>query len=424
MTGRYDGFMNVLNGVGTRYDLARQYKYRDGSILSHLTLSSMYMDSGIVQRIVDMVADEAVKNWFVLQGDPTNEILMYLDDLAAEQHFANALRWARLYGGAAILVRVNDGKDLTEPIDENGIDEIESLVVYEMPEIFDTNFIYMDSNQSNYGEVELYQIQPVGGGASFYVHETRLIRFIGQPMPSRYKALRLSWGKSVIQGLWEAVLNYQRVNGFATTSIERMAQFSLQVPKLTEMLGTVEGEENVRARVNSLDMSMNILNTVVLDEGEELNLFTVALTRLPETMDQIWQVVAAETGFPMSKLFGKTPNGMNATGESDLENWYSMIKSAQRRSLKPALEKLIRLIYLSKTGPTKGLLPEEWSVDFNELWLPSEKERAETDEKRANALEKLVGTQIVDPSEARAYLEQEGFPIDSSIDPLRVPEEE
>jgi hypothetical protein len=113
---------------------------------------------------------------------------------------------------------------------------------------------------------------------------------------------------------------------------------------------------------------------------------------------------------------------MNATGQSDLENYYNMVEGIQQHSLR---NPLVRLIDVVANCSEYGInLPAEWYIRFKSLWNESEKEEAETkrlkaDAKRAKAeaINTLVQAQILDVSEARETLErEEDYAIDRSLD--------
>ena len=80
---------------------------------------------------------------------------------------------------------------------------------------------------------------------------------------------------------------------------------------------------------------------------------------------------------------------------------------------------MIKTLQLSKLGPTKGTELDNWTIKFNPLWSPSDKEQAETENTRSDAKKKEVETicslldcQLIDDSEARKYLaEKTDYPI-------------
>ena len=75
---------------------------------------------------------------------------------------------------------------------------------------------------------------------------------------------------------------------------------------------------------------------------------------------------------PVTKLFGRSPAGMNATGESDLSNYYEMIARRQESILRPIYDKLFPILFLSVCG----FIPDDLDYDFNPLRIPSEEEKS------------------------------------------------
>ena len=99
-----------------------------------------------------------------------------------------------------------------------------------------------------------------------------------------------------------------------------------------------------------------------------------------------------------------------------------MVSGIQRRQLKPQLEKLIRTLMLCNEGPTNGKEIKNWSIKFNALWVPTQKEQAETEKLQAEkqrieveTIALLKNAQLMDDSEARKYLkENTDYPISKS----------
>jgi phage-related protein (TIGR01555 family) len=88
-------------------------------------------------------------------------------------------------------------------------------------------------------------------------------------------------------------------------------------------------------------------------------------------------LVSADTGYPITRLFGVSPGGMNATGESDMRNYYDAVRSEQAAVLQPVLLRLARIISL-------WLGIEEPYIEFVPLQTMNEKERADLDRQKAD----------------------------------------
>lgn len=86
--------------------------------------------------------------------------------------------------------------------------------------------------------------------------------------------------------------------------------------------------------------------------------------------------------YPMTKLFGRSPAGMNATGESDLRNYYDYVDSQREAKLRPVLEKLLPVLAMSAWGA----VPEDLQIDFPPLWTPTAKEVADIARAKAEAI--------------------------------------
>jgi hypothetical protein len=80
---------------------------------------------------------------------------------------------------------------------------------------------------------------------------------------------------------------------------------------------------------------------------------------------------------PVTILFGRSPAGMNATGDSDWQHFYDTIASEQKNTLEPALVRLYRLICLAKDGPTLGIEPDDIEIHFHALKEPTDLEQAQ-----------------------------------------------
>jgi len=424
---RNDGFMNTVIGHGLKNkDPLANFQYGNGPILQDQDLANLY-GNALVRRIIDLPADESVKNWIKIEGDDEDEkVLQALDDLHAEESFANALRWSRLFGGSAILMTINDGGTFEDPINESSITEIEQIKVYDKREVLFESLLFNDDPmRKSYGMPEWLLISPVRG-TQFYVHRSRVLIFDGDPLPNREREQRNGWGLSVMQGLFDAIRNNDHSYALAILILERMGQSVTKFNGLLDKLMTDEGNKQIADRLHLIDMARSVLNTVALDTEDEFELFNMNLSNVPEMLDRFGLNVSSLTGIPFTVLFGRSPAGMNATGESDNEIFYSMVKRQQKRKLKGNLDRLTKLQQLAKRGPSGGRELKNWCIEFLPLWMPSAKEKAETEKLEAEAkklkaeeAEIYVGINALDGSEVRKKLaDGDDYEIDETLDML------
>ena len=99
---------------------------------------------------------------------------------------------------------------------------------------------------------------------------------------------------------------------------------------------------------------------------------------------------AAKT--PVTKLFGRSPAGMNATGESDMNNYYDYIDGLRENQLRPLLERLLPIMALSAWGT----VPDDLDIDFPPLQTPNSSEIADIVEKKTQAILAAFQSDLID----------------------------
>lgn len=442
MIDRYDGYANAViggqggttnpfSGVGnpaldrtTRNRL--QLKFR-----TNFELTQLYAASGLAARIVDMPSDDALARGFEIEGDENEDIEKELKRLNAALHVTEAMRWARLYGGAVIIVYAADGGLLDEPLNISTLQQITELRVYDATDVSPAaEAVYTDVSQPNYGVPSVYNIDAPDQGLYFRVHESRLIFFTGDPLPKRVATARhngLLWrGRGVLEGCFDSVIRYEAGLKWAERMLERKQQAVYAMEGLSELL--VNGmDDQVSARVARVDMVRSVLNTVVIDGGtagvggDAYDMRDLNLSGVKDQIEQFQVAVSSDTGMPVTTLFGRSPAGMNATGENDQASYYRLCEHIQKNDAKPALSALIRLIMLQTAY--KGARPAEWEVCFNPLWSPSDKEQAEArlargkgDEAEANASQVYVAMGAITADEVRENLrEDETYELTATV---------
>jgi phage-related protein (TIGR01555 family) len=125
---------------------------------------------------------------------------------------------------------------------------------------------------------------------------------------------------------------------------------------------------------------------------------------LSEIYEQFMMDMAGAAEIPATKLFGRSPQGMNSTGEMDLRNYYDMIAQLQERMLRPALEKLLPVMAIS----CWGFVPEDLEIVFEPVMTTSPAERAELVQKLSSDVIEAFKCGLLDRDEAREELKARG----------------
>lgn len=430
---RADGYKNLMNKYGTQDDVSEQYRFESEAPVTDVELTLNYEENGLFSKIIDIPADDAVSSGFsygVNDVDLENFINDSLDELDFEEKAATAIKWSRLYGGAVMVMIIDDGKDIEEPVDWDNIRGIDELLVFERPLITpDYNSIYnhdpKSGKWSKFGMPEFYDISPVYG-KPFRVHESRCLLFKNGTLPqsssrTEYRFFGMPEYTRTHKALQETVTSH----GNGVKLLDRAVQAIYKMNDLANLLETEEGEDIVLRRLRIIDMAKGIINSIAIDaNGEDYDYKTVTFSGVKDIIDATCNLLSAVTNIPQTKLFGRSPAGENATGEGDMENYYSYVKRIQKLNLKKNLGVLIDIILI--VGKYKGEFAEipDYVLGFNPLWSLSETEqssveqtKAATELTKAQTAQVYVDMQALDASEVRKRLAENGeFTVNDILD--------
>jgi len=386
-----DAFSNPLFRLGygsqspleaTEYPLTRMTD-------NYALLNSLYRDNWVVQNVVGIIPDDMTKKWFALAGAVGPEHLKELDRVqrvtALRERVNEGLRWGRLYGGAAglIMIRGQEGM-LGQPL------ELESIY----PGTFQGLYI-LDRWQGVVPGMELvfeggepvpayYSITDARGNTVAKVHHSRLVRFTGRDLPFLERVAELYWGESEVEALYNDVVKHDNVAANMAALTFRANVDTMEVQNLDQLFSVTSGEQQRRfwnvmqaQSVMKSNFGMQLVN-----RGDQIKNTQYTFTGLQEVYDSMCLDLSGASRIPVTKLFGRSPAGMNATGESDLRNYYDYVDTLREAKLRPILEKLLPVLAMSAWGA----VPDGLDITFPPLWTPTAAEVAEIALKKAQAI--------------------------------------
>ena len=432
---REDGFENLLYKYGTKQDNSETYKFEREPVIPDMQLTGLYEGNGLFSKIIDTPAEEALKHGFDLnlKSDELNAFVEdALDDLEWEERAATAIKWARLYGGALIVMLIDDGRGLEEPVDWEHIRSIDELRGYERSIVQpDYASLYQQdyggkgvgNRVSKFGQPEYYYVSSIYG--SFKVHESRCLVFRNGVLPEQTSnATYLFWGMPEYVRIRRALRETVTAHTDSVKLLERSVQAIYSMKGLASLLTTDDGENQVLKRLQLVDTSRGLLNSIAIDsEGEQYDFKTFQFSGVKDVIDATCNMLSALTNIPQTILFGRSPAGMNATGDSDFESYYNFVEKIQRLMLKRNLRTLLDVVF--RAGIASGDVAEEpdYKLEFKPLWSLSDAEQATVDQTKAQtALVKAqtaqayVDMQALDPTEVRRRLaSDEEFDVEDII---------
>ena len=393
---RNDGWVNLFSGLGGKADKRKSTKARPNGFLLDVELETIYADDGLGARAIDLLPDDMMKQgWhyiFNSEKEGMEEKSKVYDEvfktIGANKKINQALKWARLYGGCLILLGVYDGEELDQPLNLRKIKNFENLKIIPRNNImYGTMEWQMNPDLPNYGQVEYYPV-------SFYVgrqwevkrvHHSRVIELHGIEIPSSEASIIPMefryWGISVLQRIQDRLKDLGASFGSLANLMHELTIGKYKYRDLADIMASEGGEKLVQNRLQAMDLMKSTFHSIIMDTDEDYIRDTLSFGGVSDVLYQFMMLTSACTGYPMTKLFGISPGGLNSTGESDMYQYYDMVRAKQQTELLPILERIVHII-------SQWQNIEEPTIEFNPLEQMSEKEKAELEEKKAQT-EKL-----------------------------------
>lgn len=359
--------------------------------------------NGLIRSGVEMRAKEMTRKWGELnateeQNERIDDIGRDLEKYKVRQIFRDIACECGFLGGCLLFIDTGaDVEELVNPLpltsqtftkgSLRGFKIVDPWVVY--PGVYNSTNPLAD----DYFKPKVWYVQGIP------VSSTRLIRFTENELPDMIKPAYNFFGLSLSQKVLDAVSHFTRNRESASKLLEKI---SLVVLK-TDMSNILSGQADkyLKYRMEYFTQNWDFRGVAAIDkETEDLSIFNNGLAGVVDIVRQSMEYVAAMFNEPATKLWGISPAGMNATGESDMKNHYDNIAALQEQIFRPGLERIIQLLQMNRYG---NIDP---SITFTFTPLSDEADRtlAETNKMKAETAEIYTSMGAVSAEDVRNAL--------------------
>ena len=369
-----DGYSNPAVSIGAASPLMASGRFVH-SDLSDEELTTAYRENWLAKRIIDTPAEDMTRNWYTLSTAVSQEDMDELYRLEAEhsvkQEITNGFRWSRLYGGAIAIMIIDDFVDpIEDSLNPDSLlqDCFHGLLVLDRTQVEPSLEIETDIRDPEYGMPKYYTVYEYdenGGTIPCRYHHSRVLRFTGRELPPTEAEREDYWGASELEHIWDELMRRCSTAANITELVFRANLLCLKTGDLTEMLasGNDEHIEKVFRVMEAENHFRTSYGLQLLNANDSMENLNYDFAGLPQIYEQCLLDMAGAAEIPATKLFGRSPQGMNATGESDMRNYYEVIASRQERDLRPVLEKLLPVMAMS----CWGYVPEDLQIRFEPM---------------------------------------------------------
>lgn len=391
-TTTMDAFQNVLArlGAGTP-NLIESTDYPMTRLTQNFQLlNSLYRSHWIIRKIIDCPAEDMVKNWIDINTQMDPDDIERFERLQrrtrVKRDILQCLKWSRLYGGAAAVIIIEGHENmLDQPLDYDSImpNSFKGLIPSDRwTGITPGADMITDVTNPDFGLPEYYEWAT--DEFSVKVHHSRILRFTGRDLTTIERYTEQQWGISEVELLFDELKKRDNTS-FNIAQLVFLA--NLRVLKMGDLgeslaIGNEDGQKDLYNTIQAQNWLMNNMGMYLLNKEDDFQTHQYSFSGLNDIYESFMLDIAGAAEMPVTKIFGRSPQGMNATGDGDKDNYYNTIEQKQTAQLEPALDKLLPIMYVSEFGA----VPEDLDYSFNPIETPSEDKLAEIVDKKSSSI--------------------------------------
>jgi phage-related protein (TIGR01555 family) len=398
------GTPNLMEG--TQYSLVRLT--RDYGLLN-----ALYREHWIVRQIVDIIPSDMLKNWITLTTEVSPALLKKVDlELRRTQLIQKlkcGLQWGRLYGGAVgVMVVSGQGEDMSKPLNPRAVlpGDFCGLLIFDRWNSVDPSVeLVEDVRDPEFGMPKYYTITDNGTGQVVKVHYSRIVRFTGDDLPYWEAQAEQNWGASVIESIFDELKKRDNVSWNIAQLTFMASMRVLKMSDMGQMLSATDEQtkEELYRTIQAQNWLMSNMGMQIIDASDDLQSHQYTFGGVSDVYKQFMMDIAGAARIPATKLFGRSPEGMNSTGESDLQNYYDMIAQEQEAKLRPILNKILPVLCMS----VFGAVPDDLDFEFDPVSEPSDEQRTELAKNGTDIVVAALNAGLISPRTALKELKQQ-----------------
>lgn len=373
--------------------------------------------NGMIRACIQTVADDVSRRWITLDGPAEKvEVLEKLlsdtnnGGLSVKELFHRAVTTTGYMGGAFIFIDTGDA-DTELPL---AINEFSA----ELSQGSNVRFVLVDPvnvspiayNCTNPLDVD-YMVPKVWQVLGRRVHASRMLTFVENQPPMLLRPNYNFLGIPQAQILWDYVVHFNRTRISAAKLLDKISLLVVQTD-MDEILSSQTGVQDFDAKMEFLQRYRDNDSVFVCDkDSEAVTNVQTSIAGCTDIVRQSLELIACINRTPAVKLLGISPSGFNATGESDIKNYYDYIASKQEL-YRDQIQTIINVLQLTQWG----YIDPSITFAFNSLSQDDKASKAVAAQTRIGALAQLVDRQAISAEELRDLVRQDPDLALSSLD--------
>ena len=298
-----------------------------------------YMTSWEARKIIDIPVDDALRLPFEITGVDTalsTDLRSAYEAFDLDRQNRRALIQERLYGGCCqtIVIKGEEDESLSDRLSPEHIrrGDLEAFNVVDVSRITRPDY---DQNpfSAGYDRADRYIINGVEADVS------RLVVFDGSPLINRaamnilqnFRYNPAGFGESKLAPLYDLLV---RVVGTQQAAYHLVNMASVLLVRTSNLMALQATDSPALTKLEEICKQISLYRGAVIDNpNADVQQHAASFGSVPELVMSFAQLLSAASDIPATRFLGQAPGGLNATGESDLQNYYDMIGQEQEAKL-------------------------------------------------------------------------------------------
>ena len=371
-------------------------------------VAALLAQNWLVDKACTVKVQDAIKNWFTISvndGEKADEeLIAYINKMdkkfKLKHNLLQAGKFNNVFGIRHVLFEVDssDPDYYEKPFNPDGITKGSYKGMTQIDPYWTTPYLGQrdvsdPASQHFYEPTHWY----VGGRGR--IHRSHFVILRGPEVADYLKPGYYYGGLSLAQRIYERVYAAERTANEAPL-IAMSKRLNVRKVDLEKVAADPEAFEEA---MEMLTQYRDNSGVHVIDTAEEHQQFDTALSDFDSVIMTQYQLVAAISNTPATKLINTSPKGFSSTGEFEIETYHEELESIQEMQLDDIVERHHICVMKSLVIPKFGK-DIEIDIVWNSLKVESRKEKADINYVKAQTAEIYKNAGAIDQNEIRSSL--------------------
>ena len=399
---RTDSYASAVAGVGAGRAKSLTVGMKNDTLQHQWQILDIaYETDWLIGKIIDLPADAMTNQWIRITDDSLTpekieEFEEYIDETDLKAKINEAIKWADLYGGSAIIIVTKDGKDVSEPLDYENPGELIAYNVLDSSMISPSRY-NIDALTAGFGEPTHYRMTTENNNSE--IHCSRVIKFTGIDLPYKSKMRHNWWGASRITRIQDIIKTTQMTLGAVGELIFESKFDVIKMPGLSNLLMSKSSDKLISIYEN-INLQKSITNSILLDSEMEVESHTYQFAGIRDIIQELMVTVAGASSIPEAILVGRNMGGLNSSNKEVYKEWSKSINDRQNKHRKQFTALVTVAAY--QVNITK------FSMEFVPLFSEDETEKATRLNVQSQTDITYINAGVITADEVRTELKQNG----------------